>query len=164
MKLLSLVLFTLLAYGAHAQVPADAGLPSTGESSVASPPPDAPPVQNPKEFNQDLDDFEKKISKEVPPENGSSAAGADKNAEKARAKMKEAHDNGGEPPAPPKSGIAAHKEAMAAKKATAKKSPAKKAGKASSAAAKKSTKGKAAGKKTAKKAPAKKKKKPAADE
>jgi hypothetical protein len=151
MKLLiSTVLLLVMTSFAHAQVSEDAGLPSNGESA---PPPvmDAPPVENPKEFNQDIDDFENKISKEVPAANGASAKGVahkTDSAEKARGEMKKAmqadRDGGG-------NGIAARKAAKA------KGTIAKKCGKKASVS--KAGKKKSIGKKSAKKPAARKKKK-----
>ena len=89
---------------ANAQVKEDSGLPSGGENSPPVSIDSAPPVESSKEFNQDVDDFEKKISKEVPPTspkpgnvaNPSNAASPGNAAEKARATMKKSHDQNSE--------------------------------------------------------------------
>lgn len=140
MKFFSLCVLISFSLSASSQVPADAPLPTNGESAVAPPAVDAPPVQNKQEFSNDIDDFEKKISKEVPPEKPGRPTAGDHAAEKARAQMKKQLSED----APPETGIARHKKEMAAKRAEAKK-------------AAKSKKGKKSAKKPAKKLPKKKK-------
>ncbi|MGZ3721640.1 MAG: hypothetical protein ACXVA9_01835 [Bdellovibrionales bacterium] len=173
-----LLVFAIMTVAAHAQVTEDSGLPSGGENSP--PPPsiqDAPPVENAKEFNQDIDDFEKKISKEVPPAAGKGGAkapafgaqpgaaptgepsvkGAMDSTKKAREAMKKAHDENSAADAGGGNGIAARKAAKKNGTASAKKGKttgADKKGKKSS----KKTAGKKSG---GKKSPPKKKKKSA---
>lgn len=144
MKFFSLCVLISFSLSASSQVPADAPLPTNGESTAAPAIVDPPPVQDKQEFSNDIDDFEKKLSKEVPPEKPGRPATGEHATEKARAQMKKQLNQD----APPETGIAKHKKEKAAKRAEAKKTAKSKKGKKAA---------KSSAKKPAKKSPKKKK-------